>query len=118
MTSEDHFSRLIFSTCNVGTVVLVISELKVGATVQGGLSHKSLRRDIDKLLLLLDEYQSTHDTEPLLATSASLTTMPAASTTALRSRIYSETVAADRIKVLPESSLSRPELTEGGLITR
>lgn len=38
----------------------VISELKVGATTQSGLSLKSLIRDVDKLSLLLAEFQLKH----------------------------------------------------------
>ena len=33
-----------------------------GATEQGGLTNKSLRRDVDKLLLRLNEYRANHDT--------------------------------------------------------
>ncbi|PTT70187.1 hypothetical protein DBR22_01845 [Arthrobacter sp. HMWF013] len=46
----------------------VISELKIGASAQGGLSLKSLKRDADKLTLLLTEFQLQHPgTEPPLA---------------------------------------------------
>lgn len=96
----------------------VISELKVGATVQGGLSNKSLRRDVDKLLLLLDVYQATHDTEPPLAYVCVLDNHARRQHNGAEIKDYCETVAAGRINVLHESPVSRPQLTEDGLITR
>lgn len=46
----------------------VISELKIGASTQGGLSLQSLMRDADKLTLLLTEFELMHPkSEPPLA---------------------------------------------------
>lgn len=96
----------------------VISELKVGATVQGGLNNKSLRWDVDKLLLLLEEYQATHDIEPPLAYVCVLDNHARRQHSGDEIKDYCESVAGGRIKVLHESAVSRPHLTEDGLITR
>ncbi|WLQ06108.1 hypothetical protein [Arthrobacter oryzae] len=74
----------------------VISELKVGATVQGGRSNKSLRRDVDKLLLLLEEYQATHDTELPLAYVCVLDNHARRQHSGDEIKDYCETVAAGR----------------------
>lgn len=96
----------------------VISELKVGATVQGGLSNRSLRRDVDKLLLLLDEYQTLHDAEPPLAYVCVLDNHSHQQHNGDEIKAYCESAAGNRIRILYESAITRPQVTADGLITR
>lgn len=96
----------------------VISELKVGATVQGGLKNVSLRRDVDKLLLLLDEYKAAHASEPPLAYLCVLDNHPRKEHSEDQIKAYCETISGGRIEVLHAAAASRPLLTADRRITR
>lgn len=96
----------------------VISELKVGATVQGGLNNKALRRDVDKLILLLTEFQASHESSPPLAYLCILDNHARKHHDGDSIKAYAQSVAGDRIRVLHVQAVTRPELTTDGLITR
>lgn len=61
-------NRLLRSADGTGLALLesfaIISELKVAATQGGGMDHVEVARDIYKLSMLLDEYETLHPEAP------------------------------------------------------
>lgn len=61
-------NRLMPSTDGTGLIILrdlaIISELKIAATQGEGMDHTEVARDVYKLSMLLDEYESLHPGAP------------------------------------------------------
>lgn len=95
----------------------VISELKVGATVQGGLKKPALIRDIDKLRLLLTEFQDSHGSEAPLAYLCVLDNHVSKEFDPAAVKAYCDSEAPG-VELLFASTESRPPVSADGFIVR